>query len=72
MKRQEMINLAAITAAMADGTGLARLKKVLSEPFFDVGIMGRTCGDICGRTCGRRDETGICGIFFFFKELMIR
>ena len=35
-KRNE--KLAAITAAMADGTGLSRFKKLYPERFFDVGI----------------------------------
>ena len=31
-------NLVAITAAMADGTGLSRFKKLYPDRFFDVGI----------------------------------
>ena len=49
----KMINFAAITAAMADGTGLRDSERNIRTAFL-MGDCGRTCSDICGRTCGRR------------------
>ena len=43
----------AITAAMADGTGLSRFARRFPQRFFDVGIA---------------DEAGICGLFLFSAE----
>lgn len=45
--------IVAVTAAMPDGTGLTAFQKAYPKRFFDVGIAGAACGDLCGRNGGR-------------------
>ena len=59
---------AAITAAMADGTGLARFARIFPNRFFDVGIAEETWRYICSRTGSRGIEAGICGVFLLSAE----
>ena len=63
---QEKKDLAVITAAMADGTGLSAFREAFPDRFFDVGIAEQHAVTFPSRTCGRRNSSGICGIFFFF------
>ena len=59
--------LAAITAAMEDGTGLAGFRKKYPDRFL-MWNCRRTCSDICGGNSQQVDKAGIRRVFVIFTE----
>ncbi len=57
--------LVAITAAMADGTGLARFRKKYPNRFFDVGIAEEHAVTFAAGLAAGGMKPVFCGIFFF-------
>lgn len=55
----------AITAAMADGTGLKRFRAEYPARFFDVGIAEGHAVHVCSRTGSSRNASGVCSVLFF-------
>ena len=64
--------LAAITAAMADGTGLARFRKKYPNRFFDVGIAEEHAVTFAAGLAAGGMNRYLRYILLSFKELMIR
>ncbi len=59
-------SIVAITAAMAEGTGLKKIRERFPERYFDVGIAESACGYLCGRNSGGRIVSGRCHLFDVF------
>ena len=60
--------LAAITAAMEDGTGLAGFRKKYPDRFFDVGIAEEHAVTFAAGTRSRWNKAGIRRVFVIFTE----
>ena len=58
----------AITAAMADGTGLSRFAKLFPDRFFDVGIAEEHAVTFAAGLAAGGNEACFCGVFIFLTE----
>lgn len=61
---KENKQIVAITAAMADGTGLKKFSRYFPDRFFDVGIAEEHAVTFGCRSCGCGHEAIYCSVFF--------
>lgn len=64
-KNKEIV---AITAAMADGTGLTEFASKYPDRFFDVGIAEQNALRFCSRACKSWKNTGCSNLFVILSE----
>lgn len=60
--------IVAVTAAMADGTGLKEFSRKYPEGFFDVGIAEEHAVGLIAGMAKNRAKASFCCIFFFFAK----